>query len=86
MPARAARGALFAHAAEPRGIYLLGDFSEQLWLFNGQENSIARDFFYPLNGAEHGSQPSLTTRDRELVYLVEVIIEPGNLNPRPLSP
>ena len=85
--ARAARGALFTHAAEPRSIFFWGEFSEQLWLFNGQvEDSIARDFFYPLNGAEHGSQPSLTTSDRELIYVLEVIIEPGNLNPRPLTP
>ena len=45
-----------------------------------------RLFFYPLAGTEHGSQPSLTTRDRELVSVLEVRIEPGNLNPRPLTP
>ena len=43
-------------------------------------------FFYPLSGTEHGSQPSLTTRDRELVSVLEVRIEPGYLNPRPLTP
>ena len=43
-------------------------------------------FFSPLNGTEHGSQPSLTTRDRELVSVLEVRIEPGDLNPRPLTP
>ena len=42
--------------------------------------------FYPLTGTEHGSQPSLTTRDRELVSVLEVRIEPGDLNPRPLTP
>ena len=41
--------------------------------------------FYPLTGTEHGSQPSLTTRDRELVSVQEVRIEPGDLNPRPLT-
>ena len=41
---------------------------------------------YTLNGTEHGFQPSLTTRDRELVSVLEVIIEPGDLNPRPLTP
>ena len=44
-----------------------------------------RLFFYPLTGTEHGSQPSLTTRDRELVSVLEVRIEPGDLNPRPLT-
>ena len=46
--------------------------SEQLWLFNGQVvDSTAGDyFFYPLTGAEHGSQPCLTTRDRELVSVI----------------
>ena len=39
-----------------------------------------------LTGTEHGSQPSLTTRDRELVSVLEVRIEPGDLNPRPLTP
>ena len=65
-----------------------GSFSEQLWLFNGQvEDSTAGDyFFYPLTGTEHGSQPFLTTRDRELVSVLEVKIEPGDLNPRPLTP
>ena len=42
--------------------------------------------FPPLNGTEHGSQPSLNTRDRELVSVLEVRIEPGDLNPRPLTP
>ena len=41
--------------------------------------------FYPLNGTEHGSQPFLTTHDRELVCVLEVRIEPGDLNPRPHS-
>ena len=44
-----------------------------------------RLFFYPLNGTEHGSQPSMTTRDRKLVSVLEVRIEPGDLNPRPLT-
>ena len=39
-----------------------------------------------LTGTEHGSQPSLTTDDRELVSVLEVRIEPGDLNPRPLTP
>ena len=62
--------------------------SEQLWLFKGQvEDSTAGDYlFYPLTGTELGSQPSLTTRDRELVSVLEVRIEPGDLNPRPLTP
>ena len=42
--------------------------------------------FSPLNGTAHRSQPSLTTRDRELVSVLEVRIEPGDLNPRPLTP
>ena len=42
--------------------------------------------FSPLTGTEYGSQPSLTTRDRELVSVLEVRIEPGDLNPRPLIP
>ena len=45
-----------------------------------------RLFFYPLAGTEHGSQPSLTTRDRELVSVLEVRIEPVDLNPGPLTP
>ena len=45
-----------------------------------------RLFFPSLNGAEHGSQPSLTTNDRELVSVLEVRIEPGDLNPRHLTP
>ena len=43
-------------------------------------------FFHPLNGSDHGSHPSLTNRDRELVFVLEVRIEPGDLNPRPLTP
>ena len=42
-------------------------------------------FSPPLNGTDHGSQPSLTTRDRELASVLEVIIEPGDLNQRPLT-
>ena len=45
-----------------------------------------RLFFYPLTRSEHGFQPSLTTRDRELVSVLEVRIEPGDLNPTPLTP
>ena len=41
-------------------------------------------FFYPLTGTELGSHPSLTTRDRERVSVLEVRIEPGDLNSRPL--
>ena len=44
-----------------------------------------RLFFCPLTGTEHGSQPTLTTRDRELVSVLEVRIEPGDLNPIPLT-
>ena len=47
---------------------------------------LQETLFYPLNGTEHGSQPSLTTRDRELVSVLEGRIEPGDLNPRPLTP
>ena len=50
------------------------------------DDPTAGDLFYPLNGTEHGSQPSLTTRDRELVSVLEVKIEPGDLNQRPLAP
>ena len=35
-------------------------------------------FFYQLSGTELGSQPPLTTRDRELVSVLEVRIEPGD--------
>ena len=45
-----------------------------------------RLFFYPLTGTERGSQPSLTARDRELASVLEVRIEPGDLNPRPMTP
>ena len=43
-------------------------------------------FLYPLAGTELGSQPSLTGHDRELVSVLEVRIEPGDLNLRPLTP
>ena len=57
-------------------------------MFNGQveDSTVGNYFFYPLTGTEHGSQPSLTTLDRELVSVLEVRIEPGDLNPRPLTP
>ena len=42
-------------------------------------------FFHHFNRTEHGSHPSLTTRDRELVSVLEVRIEQGDLNPRPLT-
>ena len=51
-----------------------------------QRLDCRRLFFYPLTGTEHGSQPALTTRDRELVSVLEVRIEPRDLNPRPLTP
>ena len=52
--------------------------SEQLWLFNGQvEDSTVGNFFHPLNGTEHGSLPSLTTRI-DPVSVLEVRIEPGD--------
>ena len=44
------------------------------------------DYFYPLTGTGNGSPPSLITRDRELVSVLEVRIEPGDLNPRPQTP
>ena len=68
--------------------FVFVSFSDQLWLFNGQvDDSTAGDFyFHPLNGSKHGSHPSLTTRDRELVSVLEVRIESGDLNPRPLTP
>ena len=50
------------------------------------EVSTVRDFFHPLNGTETRAPPSLTTRDRELVSVIEVRIEPWELNPRPLTP
>ena len=71
------------------GLFLVFSFcvvSEQLWLCNGQvEDSTVGDLFYPLNGTEHGSPPSMTTRDRELVYVLEVRIEPGDLNPQTIT-
>ena len=36
-------------------------------------------FFHPLYGTEHLSHPSLTTRDRELVSVQKVRIEPGDI-------
>ena len=39
-----------------------------------------------VNGLGHGSHPTLTTRDRELVSVLGVRIEPIYLNPRPLTP
>ena len=57
---------------------LLSSFLNSCGCSNGQvEDSTAGDFFYPLNSTEHRSQPSLTTRDRELVSLLEVRIKPG---------
>ena len=50
------------------------------------EDSTARDFFYPLNGTEHGSQQPLTTCDRELVSVLGFRIKPDDLIPRPLTP
>ena len=68
--------------------FVFVSLSEQLWLFNGQVNdSTQGDFyFHPLNGSEHGPHPSLTTRDRGLVSVLEVRIEPGDLNLKPLTP
>ena len=43
-------------------------------------------FFYPLTSTEHWSQPSLTTHDKELISILEVRIDPWDLNPRPLTP
>ena len=42
-------------------------------------------FFHPLNSTEHGSHPSLTICDRELVSVLEVRIDPWHLNTRPLT-
>ena len=54
--------------------------SEQLWRFNGQvEDTTHYTFFHPLYSAEHGSPPPLTTRDRELVSVLEVRIVPMDL-------
>ena len=55
-------------------------FSERLWLFNCQvEDSTVWDFFLThLAGTEHGSPPYLTTRDREMISVLEVRIEPGD--------
>ena len=64
-------------------------FSEQLWLFNGQvDDSTAEDFFFThLTGKSVGPiHPCMTTRDRELVSVLEVRIERWDLNPRPLTP
>ena len=43
-------------------------------------------FFCSLDGTENGSPPFLTTCDRELVSVLEVRVEPGDLNPGPLTP
>ena len=67
--------------------FILATFSEELWLVNGQvEDSTVGDIFHQLNVTEHGSPPSLIIRDRELVSVLEVRIEPGDLNQRPLTP
>ena len=42
-------------------------------------------FFHPLTGTKNGSPSSLTTRDRELVSVQEVRIDPWDFNPRPLT-
>ena len=47
---------------------------------------FSRLFLHTLNGTEHGSLPSLTTSNRELVSVLEVRIEPKDLNPGPLTP
>ena len=47
---------------------------------------LKRLFFLPTYRYGAWVQPSLTTRDRELVSVLEVRIEPGDLNPRPLTP
>ena len=65
--------------------------SELLWLINGKvEDSAVEDFFHPLNGTEHRYPPSLTTRDRELVSVLEVSIEPrpwmARIGPADLNP
>ena len=58
-----------------------------MWLLNGQvETPPWEASLYPLDGTENGSPPSLTTRDRELGFVLEVRIEPGDLNPGPLTP
>ena len=68
-------------------VLVLVQFSELLCLFSGRvEDSIVGKKIHPLNGTEHGSLPYLTTRDRELVSVLEVRIEPGDLHPRPLTP
>ena len=45
-----------------------------------------RRLFSPTKRSRELVPPSLTTRDRELVSVLEVRIEPGDLNPRPLTP
>ena len=57
-------------------------------LFKGQvEDFIVETFFHILNGTGRGSPPSMTTTCyRELVSVLEVRIEPGDLYPRPLTP
>ena len=45
-----------------------------------------RLFFYTLAGTELLSQASLTARERELVSVLEIRIEPGDLNQRALTP
>ena len=62
-------------------------FSEQLLLFDGRvEDSPKETFFHPLNGTELGSLPSLITRDREQFSVLEVRIEPKDMDQRPLTP
>ena len=88
----------FSKSSAPSRHYLLFCFAFVFVLFLGSflnscgcstaksKTPRQETYFYPLNSTEHWSQPSLTTRDRELVSVVEVRIEPGDLNPRPLTP
>ena len=67
--------------------WFLGSFLNSFTCSTAKSKTPPHETFSPpLNGTEHGSQPSLTTRDRELVSLLEVRIELGDLNPRPLTP
>ena len=48
-------------------------------MFNGQveDSTVVNYFFHALNGTEHRSPTFLTTRDRELVSVLEVRIDYG---------
>ena len=59
-------------------IFVFGSFSELVAVQRPSRRLYRmRLFFYPLTSREHGSLQYLTTRDRELVFVLELRIEPG---------